>query len=364
MIDWIKNLELEFVITFGLLAILIIISLVVLIKSQRTLNLIGKRALILNEDLVTREGQSYVEIMVSNSSYVNVEAAAIGILYQKKLMPLKEETTIILARDSFKLSIPLEAFRSYLIGQDDKVKKAKVYVEDSLGRRSYKKIRNSILMLKKILKSELKARQAAEKRERFETGNYRFGERLGLIISVIFSPFTKTFRALKKGINRKLKQREIRLELKQKELDHQQMLREIAEEERREDDRSKLEKRLLEEKKKANIEARMATLKHKEEARILAQEVKETEEELKMAEAEAALHEYNETQKNELNDVVKVDKLEDENSLEKDENLVDEVIETEASEEIKEPVKKKKTSIKKKNNVAEDDAKNEKNEVE
>ena len=94
MIDWIKNLELEFVITFGLLAILIIISLVVLIKSQRTLNLIGKRALILNEDLVKRDAQSFVEFMVSNSSYVNVEAAAIGLLYQKKLMPLKEETTI------------------------------------------------------------------------------------------------------------------------------------------------------------------------------------------------------------------------------------------------------------------------------
>src|SRR3989339_75427 len=120
MIDWIKNLELEFVITFGLLAILIIISLVVLIKSQRTLNLIGKRALILNEDLVKRDAQSFVEFMVSNSSYVNVEAAAIGLLYQKKLMPLKEETTIILARDSFKLSIPLEAFRSYLIGKDVK----------------------------------------------------------------------------------------------------------------------------------------------------------------------------------------------------------------------------------------------------
>src|SRR3989339_11171 len=353
MIDWIKNLELEFVITFGLLAILIIISLVVLTKSQRTLNLIGKRALILNEDLVKRDAQSFVEFMVSNSSYVNVEAAAIGLLYQKKLMPLKEETTIILARDSFKLSIPLEAFRSYLIGNDVKVKKAKVYVEDSLGRRSYKKVRNSIVALKKILKSEIKASQADEKKERFETGNYRFGERLGLVIAVIFSPFTKTFKSLKKGINRKLKQREIRLELRQKELDHQQMLREIAEEERREDDRAKVEKRLMEEKKKANIEARKQASQRKEEARILAQEVKDTEEELKMAEAEAALHEYTDTSEKD-----------DRDDLQKDDHLEDQMIENEVPEEIKEPVKKKKTSSKKKSEVVENEGKNEKNEAE
>jgi hypothetical protein len=363
MIEWIKNLELEFVIIFGLLAILVLVSIVVLIKTQRTLNLIGKRALILKEDLIQRDGHNYFEVMVANTSYVNVEAAAIGLIYKKKLMPLKEETTIILARDSFKLSIPLEAFRSYVIGSETKVKKAKVYVEDSLGRRSLRKIKNSLFMLRKILKAELKAKRIEEKKIRFENGNYRFGERVALVITVIFSPITRLFRAMKLGLNRRLKAREIRLELKQKELDHQKMLREIAEEERGEEDRAKLEKRLMEEKKKANVEARMAALKRKEEARALAEEVKKTEEELRLAEAEAMLHTPSETVENEDDyspeqEQKPIQEKTDETTIEGSDDS-----ETKVIEEVKVPAKKKKSTPKKQENQSEETHENEEKEV-
>ncbi len=297
MLEWLKNLELEFVIIFALLAIVVISLLVLLIKAQRTLNLIGRRALILTEDLVTRDGKDVVDILVANSSYVNVEAAAIGLIYQKTLLPLKEENTIVLARDSFKLSLPLTELRSYVLGDGKKVKKIRIYVEDSLGRRSFRLAINSMIKLRKILKAEKKALKKEEKIQRFETGHYRFFERLGLIIALIFSPITKLFRSIKTGINRKLKRRELRLELKRKEQEHQTMLREIAEEERREEERSNQEKRLMEEKKKANIDARLAALKRKEEERKAQEELrkseeelKTTEEEIKVAEAEASLH--------------------------------------------------------------------------
>jgi hypothetical protein len=297
MLEWLKNLELEFVIIFALLAIVVISLIVLLIKAQRTLNLIGRRALILTEDLVTRDGKDVVDILVANSSYVNVEAAAIGLIYQKTLLPLKEENTIVLARDSFKLSLPLSELRSYVLGDGKKVKKIRIYVEDSLGRRSFRLAINSMIKLRKILKAEKKALKKEEKIQRFETGHYRFFERLGLIIALIFSPITKLFRSIKTGINRKLKRRELRLELKRKEQEHQTMLREIAEEERREEERSNQEKRLMEEKKKANIDARLAALKRKEEERKAQEELrkseeelKTTEEEIKVAEAEAELH--------------------------------------------------------------------------
>lgn len=297
MLEWLKNLELEFVIIFALLAIVVISLIVLLIKAQRTLNLIGRRALILTEDLVTRDSKDVVDILVANSSYVNVEAAAIGLIYQKTLLPLKEENTIVLARDSFKLSLPLSELRSYVLGDGKKVKKIRIYVEDSLGRRSYRLAINSMIKLRKILKSEKKALKKEEKKQRFETGHYLFFERLGLIIALIFSPITKLFRSMKTGINRKLKKRELRLELKRKEQEHQSMLREIAEEERREEERSNQEKRLMEEKKKANIDARLAALKRKEEERKAQEELrkseeelKNTEEEIKIAEAEAELH--------------------------------------------------------------------------
>lgn len=291
MIEWLKELELEFIIIFGLLAILVLVGVFILIKAQRTLNLIGRRALVLTEDLVKRDGLDVVDIMVANTSYVNVEAAAIGLIYLKKLLPLKEENTIVLARDSFRLTQPLDDLRQYTLGDNLKVKKIKVYVEDSLGRRSFVKAKNSMRMLKKIIKAEKKATRKEEKRIRFETGHYRFFERLGLIIQFIFSPFSKLFKSIRGGLNRKLKARQERLILKKKEMEHQTLMREVAEEEKREQELAELEKRLFEEKKQANIEARMAALKRKEDARIQEEQLRKTEEELKLAEAEAALHE-------------------------------------------------------------------------
>lgn len=326
MLEWLKNLELEFVIIFALLAFVVISLIVLLIKAQRTLNLIGRRALILTEDLVTRDGKDVVDILVANSSYVNVEAAAIGLIYQKTLLPLKEENTIVLARDSFKLSLPLSELRSYVLGDGKKVKKIRIYVEDSLGRRSFRLAINSMIKLRKILKAEKKALKKEEKKQRFETGHYLFFERLGLIIALIFSPITKLFRSIKTGINRKLKRRELRLELKRKEQEHQAMLREIAEEERREEERSNQEKRLMEEKKKANIDARLAALKRKEEERKAQEELRKSEEELKtteedikVAEAEAELHD-------EKNQVVETE--------EKQEEIVEEPTEISPEEKV------------------------------
>jgi hypothetical protein len=357
MIEWLKNLELEFVIIFGLLAILVIVVLVILIKAQRTLNLIGRRALILTEDLLNRDGKDVLDIMVANTSYVNVEAAAIGLIYQKTLLPLREENTIVLARDSFKLTLPIEELRAYVLGDQDKVKTIKIYVEDSLGRRSYKKAINSMIMLKKLIRAEKKAQKIEEKNERYETGHYHFIERVGLVFKVIFSPFSKLFKSIRTGLNRKLKRREERLELKRKETAHQTMLREIAEEERREEERSKLEKRLMEEKKKANVEARLAALKRKEEARKAEQELKKSEddlnkaeEEMKLAEAEAELHRMEKISENEEKTDEEVVEKDDEVIQPTDSNLSEEQLKTDVKQDESD---KPKTSSKKKKSKAE-----------
>lgn len=354
MIEWIKNLELEFVIIFALLAIVIIVVLALLIKAQRTLNLIGKRALILTEDLVSRDGQNVLDIMVANTSYVNVEAAAIGLIYNKSLLPLKEENMIVLARDSFKITLPVTELREYVLGKDTKVKTIKIYVEDSLGRRSHRKAINSMIMLKKIIRAEQKAQKIEDKKVRLETGHYHFFERLGLVFKVIFSPLTKLFRSMRTGLNRKLKRREERLELKKKEMEHQAMLKEVAEEERREEEKSKLEKRLMEEKKKANVDARIAALKRKEEARKAEEDLKKSEEELKnaeaemtLAEAEAALHKDVET----LSEEEKDNRELDENQVEKSnhDDFMIEKNDEDVEMQQQEPVKK--TTIKKSKNT-------------
>lgn len=358
MVDWLKNLELEYIIIFGFLALILIIAILIAIKAQRTLNLIGRRALVLTEDLVKRDGIDVVDIMVANTSYVNVEAASIGLVYMKKLLPLKEENTIVLARDSFKLTKVIDDLRRYIIGDSMKVKKIKVYVEDSLGRRSFVKAKNSMRMFKKLIKAELKAARIEAKKNRFETGQYRFSERVVLVIQFIFSPFTKLFRSIRKGLNHKLRLRQERLVLKKKEMEHQAMMRKLAEEEKREEERAELEKRLFEEKKQANIEARMAALKRKEEARKQEEQLIKAEEEKRLAEAEAALHESELKQKEQelaelhkkeseenidikTNDSEKEIKVEEPIEL-KENDLVDEVELDDTEEEKNEEVTKKK----------------------
>lgn len=300
MIEWLKTLELEYVIIFTLLTISVILLLFILTKSQRTINLIGKRALILMENLVLREGKHVIDIVVSNSSYVNVEAAAMGLIYKEKLLPLKEDTTIVLARDSYKVTLPIDVLRTKVLGSDKKLKMIDIYVEDSLGRRTKQHAYNAYQALKNILKDEKKAYKKHAKEERYATGDYRFFERVGLLFAWLFSPFNKLSKSVARRLNRRLKEREIRQELKRKEREHQDILREVALEEKHDQARAQLEKRIKEEQKNANIEARKQALKRKEEARKLEdelkkseEELKKSEEELKIAEEETALHEEN-----------------------------------------------------------------------
>lgn len=320
MIEWLKTLELETIIIFGFLLVGVLLLLIILIKTQRTINLIGKRALVLVEDLVVRDGTHVIDIVASNSSYVNVEAAAMGLIYKDKLLPLKEETTIVLARDSYKVTLSLDQLRIKVLGKDKKIKMIYVYVEDALGRRTIKHAYNAYNALKKILKDEKKAYKKELKRERFETGNYRIFERVGLVFKWIFSPFVKLYLSIAKGVNRRLKEREIKQDLKRKEREHQDMLREVALDEKREQERADLEKRIKEEQLKANLEARKQALKRKEEARKLEDELKKSEEELVVAEAEAALYEEKLKAENEEKDV--------ENELDKDTDVVEPTQET------------------------------------
>lgn len=320
MIEWLKTLELETIIIFGFLLVGVLLLLIILIKTQRTINLIGKRALVLVEDLVVRDGTHVIDIVASNSSYVNVEAAAMGLIYKDKLLPLKEETTIVLARDSYKVTLSLDQLRIKVLGKDKKIKMIHVYVEDALGRRTIKHAYNAYNALKKILKDEKKAYKKELKRERFETGNYRIFERVGLVFKWIFSPFVKLYLSIAKGVNRRLKEREIKQDLKRKEREHQDMLREVALDEKREQERADLEKRIKEEQLKANLEARKQALKRKEEARKLEDELKKSEEELVVAEAEAALYEEKLKAENEEKDV--------ENELDKDTDVVEPTQET------------------------------------
>ncbi len=355
MLEWIKNLEPEFLILFGVSFVLIVLLLVILGKNQKVLDLIGKRALVLKEDLLHRDDLDVIDILIANTSYVNVEAGAVGFIYQKVYLPLSETSMLILARDSHKISIPLQTLREFVIGRSDTVKKIDIYVEDSLGRRTVRKAVNATRKLKEILKEERKNKKREDKKLRFETGTYLFFERLGLVFKWIFSPFTKLSRTIKTGLNKRLKNREVKLEIKEKEKKHKDEMQQVFDEQRREDMILQAEKRILAEKKAKQAEIKLQEKKRREDMEKVKEETRKFEEEMKVEQEDniEGIHDENEMKINEnshenesLETNKKVDK-EDENLKEEPTEPMDQLIKDEQTESIKVTPKKKSSKSKK-----------------
>jgi hypothetical protein len=354
MVEWIQNLETEFVVLFGFSVIFFLMLLVTLRRNQRILDLIGKRALTLQEDLIHRDGEDYIDVLIANTSYVNVEAGAVGFIYKKVYLPLKEESILVLARDSHKISIPLENLRSFVIGQSVSVSKIYVYVEDSLGRKTIKRAKNSTRKLREILKNENKLQKIEDRKIRFETGKYRFFERIGLILAFLFSPFIRLSRAIKNGLNKRLKNREVKLEIIAKEKKHKDEMQQVFDEQRREELILQAEKKILAEKKAREAELKLAEKKRREEMKKVLEEQKEYDEIIAQEEKhleELDRHE-NSMKNNENKMKTEPDKIEEKTSLEQVESVDEkqneqsEIDENQVEKEV--IVKPKKPSSKKK----------------
>ena len=323
MLEYLQQLELEYIILFSIVGLTLFLVIVNVLKTQRALNLIGKRAFVLTEDLLFRDGIDVVDIMIANTSYVNVEAGALGFRYKKTLLPLKEESLMIIARDSHKISIPLDDLRAYVLGNSTRVKRVEIYAEDSLGRRTFRKAKNSMRELKKIMRRERKAARLEARRVRYETGNYWFFERVGLVIKWVFSPISKLFRGTNKWMNRRLKDRESKLEIKALERKHNKEMRDLMDAERHEFLKVETEKRILEERNHAEVEARQNAIQRREELSRIEEARKISEEEKEVEEAESLVQEKEmDRQKRES-----LNSLEQENDEKDEEELEEKVVE-------------------------------------
>lgn len=351
MLDWIMNLEPEFLILFGSSFVLIYFSLIVMRRAQKTLNLIGKRALTLTEELMNREQNNVIDIVIVNTSYVNVEAGAVGFIYKKINLPIKEESILVLARDSFKISIPIDELRTFVVGQSKVIKKIYVYAEDSLGRKTICYAKNATRRIKEIIKEEINSEKIEAKKQRFIEGKYLLGERFVLVLGVLFSPITNLSRSIKNGLNKRLKNREVRLGIKSIEKKHKNEMQLVFDEQRREEQILNVQKRLLEDKKIQESELKVADLKRKEELKKVLEEIKKIDAMIKKDSDDKARIEKEIDNKNkEINDK----KLKINNEIvEKNTNLVTENVEkTEEKEaEITEKPVKKATKTSKKSAV-------------
>lgn len=327
MLEWLKDLEPEFMIIFAGLLIALIVSFINLSKNSKTLDLIGKRAFKLNEDLVIREDKKIVDILVSNTSFISVKLAAVGYIFKKNLLPISEEVTEIAPRDSIKISIEIDALKAYIFTHETKLKRLKIYVEDTLGRRSLKRAKDSYRTLKKMIKDEKKAYKKEAKKVRFDTGKYNLLERLGLVFKFIFSPFTKLNYIIKKGLNKRLKNREFKLQMIKKEQEHKAFLKSVAEDDRREKEILDLENKIAIERKEIEKQQLEKQQKH-----LL--EIKKIEEEM---------HKFELKKEKEKQDTLDEEVIEIESKTEKtDQKNDDETTKNHVKKESKEPVKKKK----------------------
>jgi len=340
MWEFIKDLELEYILLFSIVGLTLFLVIVNVIKTQRALNLIGKRAFVLTEDLLFRDGIDVVDIMIANTSYVNVEAGALGFKYKKVLLPLKEESIMIIARDSHKISIPLDDLRTFVLGSSKRVKRVQIYAEDSLGRRTFRKAKNSMRELRKIMKREKKAARLEARNVRFETGNYWFFERVGLVFKWMFSPIYKGFRATKNVMNRKLKDREAKLEIKNLERAHQKEMRDLMDQERHEFLKVETEKRILEERQHAEVEARKNAIERREQLAKIAEAQKLAEEEKRALEEETVSYEKEmERQKREsMNSLEQETEEKDEEETEEKDEKVAELTEEKEENEVEKTV--------------------------
>ncbi|BCR36005.1 hypothetical protein [Mariniplasma anaerobium] len=346
MLDWIKNLEPEFLIIFVGLLLAFIINIFILIKSSKTLDLIGKRAFKLNEDLVIRSDKKIVDILISNTSFISVKVAAVGYIFKKNLLPISEEITEIAPRDSIKISIEIDALKAFIFSQETKLKRLKIYVEDTLGRRTLKRAKDSYRALKKMIKEEKKAQKLQAKIERFNTGKYNFIERVGLVFKFIFSPFSKLNYIIKKGLNKRLKEREVKLKLMKKEREHTAFLKSIAEDDRRDKELFDLENKIALERSEIEKQQQVKHEKFLLEKKRLADEMAELEAQKELEKQEVLEDEMaNEKADNESKKTEKTSKKQEELTVVNDEiaskksEKDDKIIEKKGSNE---PIKKKK----------------------
>lgn len=244
--EWLNSLELEIIIIFIVLVIILIITIYTLIKNHKIYAAIAKKTLSAKEDLVLENNVNHARVVTTNIGYTNNIIKELGFIYKKTKLPIKTEEFNLSARNSEVTIIEIDELRSFILDETNKVKMFYFYVVDSVNRTTKTKMKLSFKFIKKTIKNETdeeerikreskKELKKQNKVERYETGNYNFGDRVSLILAAIFSPLSKLFKFIAKKINKSLRKREIKKEVKNQLLKEQ---REIlkAEELKQEDE--------------------------------------------------------------------------------------------------------------------------------
>ncbi len=226
MIEWLKQLPPEFYITTGLLLLLLIFAISLLAVVVSVNRRLGKQDFEILESIVKdATGSMVFNFTVSNRSFSTNYINIIGFKNANITQILEEKNISIAPRTKSVSSFPMTLIESYTIETKGKFKKILLFAENEIGLRQETKAKLLNKYLKRRLKKIKKQARKDAKAKRFETGNYNFFERVGLIIRLFFRPLYKLFQLMKRSTNRSLKEIEVR---RKQKAEHDKIERELS----------------------------------------------------------------------------------------------------------------------------------------
>lgn len=217
-IEWIKQLTPEFYIVIGFLILLFILIIVQIIRLSLVARRLGTQDFRLMDTIHTdKEGKDHFQFVISNLAFTSNNLNAMGFILHKDIIhELVAPNRLIPPRNKHVENFTMEDIEALTIDGVKKFKKIKLYAENDLGEKRESKGRALNRYLKKKFKANRKALRKALKEERFETGNYNFWERVGLVLKLFGRPFYKLNLKIKRKTNNALRESEVRRKQKSK----------------------------------------------------------------------------------------------------------------------------------------------------
>ena len=210
MLDWLKSLTPETIIIFGALLSIFTMTIFTLIRLRRIASRVGEQECYINESLLEIDGQPYINLTIINKAFSTNHINVVGVELRNISHPIEEKVVMIAPRSKHQTRFNLNDLKPIIFQSRKKYRPFKIYVENEIGLRKSMKPKVNNKFMKRQFKKLQKAEKLEKKRLRYESGQYNFMERTGLIIGLLFRPFIKLKRHMALSTNKALRESEIR----------------------------------------------------------------------------------------------------------------------------------------------------------
>lgn len=210
MLKWLSELTPEFYIFFSFFVILLILLVFLLVIISRVNDRVGSQDFEILESISEQDKKYFYYITVVNKSLSPNYINHIGFIRGDVRHVLEDKNNPIGPRNKYQTKIDMETILEITNYNVKKFRKVTLFAENEIGLRKNSKPKQLNKYLKRQYNRAKKDLAKRKKEERFETGNYNFGERTFLILKLFFRPFYKLQQKIKFSTNRVLKESEVR----------------------------------------------------------------------------------------------------------------------------------------------------------